>query len=143
MAAILLFALSGCGRHAAPKEEKKTSLAPTSFRTQGSEVKISDPKGEWTFTAQTKEMDAASKDGPYLMTQANAIYHKIGQPTVKMRADRIELDQRLERVVLTGAVRLQTQAMMVEGERFQYDLKTGKVVATGRTKWSITPEAHK
>jgi LPS export ABC transporter protein LptC len=151
--------LAGCGRKRAVRppagkapaeqqaqEQRKEEEAgpprtPTSVKVEKPTVKVADPKGQWTFTAEAQTMTAASAEGPYTMRQATGVYERKGQPPVHMKADQIIVDKGAKRVTLIGSVRLSTPTMQVEGPRIEYNLDTQQVRAGGPTKMTYSRTA--
>jgi len=137
--AILALFVAGCGRSSGkPAPEEVTPAAPVATRLQSPTVKVDDPQGRWSFAARSKTMTAASEEGPFAMVEATGHYESAGQPSVRMQADRIEVDKGAQRLTLIGSVTISTPALRVEGERLSYDLSTGKVRAIEPTKWTFT-----
>jgi LPS export ABC transporter protein LptC len=140
---LALLALAGCGRPRVPvrpQPEAKPPETPVATTMQNSTVKIADPKGAWTFEAVSKTLEAPHEDGPYHLTKVTGQFQQVGRPPVDMRADRMTLDRQAERIELEGAVRIAREGVMVEGERLNYDLKTGKVLSDTPTKTTIGPK---
>jgi len=102
-----------------------------------SKVKVVDPGGRWTFQAESERVEARSVHGPYTLTPARARYEEVGRPPALMSAERARIDQESRRVVFEGEVRISSGGWTLEADRAEYDLDSGEVVATGRTKWTF------
>ncbi len=139
-AALLPF--EGCGSApppAAPQAQRqRVSAEPAaSHEIAGSEVKLVDPEGRWKFHLEAEQVEAASIHGPYALEPATARYEQIGRAAVLMSADRAQVDESARRVALAGNVRITSGAWELEADRAEYNLDSGEVVATGRTKWTF------
>jgi len=133
----------GCGRPPAPSapSAEKPPAAETpapSLEIEESKVKMVDPGGRWTFQAEAERMEAGSVHGPYTLTPARARYEEVGRPPALMSAERAQIDQESRRVVFEGEVRISSGGWTLEADRVEYDLDSGEVVATGRTKWTFS-----
>jgi hypothetical protein len=138
----LLFA-GGCGGRPptpAPPEDETPAKGPESVAMTGSVIRMADPEGEWTFEARTDRASGASMEGPYVLAPMEGRYEREGRPPVLMRADRAEVDKGANRVSLAGSVWVRYAGSQLEADRVEYDLRTGKVVAEGRTKRTATEE---
>jgi len=133
---IAFMLLSGCGKRAAtPPAERTPPAAPgPSLEFGESMVRFADSKGRWEFEAQSAHIQAATAEGPFVLTPANATYQEIGKEPVHMRAARADVDRRANEVVLQGAVEISSNGWLLEAERVSYHLETGKVVSPARTK---------
>jgi lipopolysaccharide assembly outer membrane protein LptD (OstA) len=104
-----------------------------------------DPDGRWTFEATGRRMEAAGISGPYDIEAAECRYEEADAPAVLMSAERGHLDQDKSLLTLEGNVLIRSGALRLEGERIEYDLHTGEVVADVPTKLSlgdgVAPEA--
>ncbi len=143
-AAVALLALAGCGRPSAPAPQKAPPAPPMPAATHEiaeSTVRFADPKGRWKYEVQADRVEAATVHGPYEMTPARARYDELGKPPVTMAAKRAHVDEEARRVVLEGDVHIASPTWRLDADRAEYDLKTGKVVATGRTKWVFAGES--
>jgi LPS export ABC transporter protein LptC len=137
LASIALVALAGCGRSHAPVRpaappEPKPAVA---HEIEETTVRFADPKGRWRFEVRADKVEAATVHGPYDMTPATARYEEPGRPSVNMVAKRAQVDEAARRVVLEGDVAVTSPSWRLEADRVEYDLKTGKVAASGHTKW--------
>ncbi len=141
--AVLLAA--GCGgRPPVPeREEEPASTVTQSVEVGGSVIQMASPKGAWEFEARSEHAEAASMEGPYLLTPMEGWYKKKDGSVVVMGADRAEVDKGAEKVTLEGSVWVDFGGARLEAERVEYDLRTGKVVAEGQTKWTLTEERRK
>ena len=72
--------------------------------------------------------------GPYTLAPARARYEEVGRRPALMSAERALIDQESRRVVFEGEVRISSGGWTLEADRVEYDLDSGEVVATGRTK---------
>ena len=139
---------AGCGSPPPPAAEKASApsaaSAPApeepapSLEIEESKVKVVDPGGRWTFEAEAERMEAGSVHGPYTLTPARARYEEVGRPPALMSAERAQIDQESRRVVFEGEVRISSGGWTLEADRAEYDLDSGEVVATGRTKWTFS-----
>jgi len=140
--AAALVVCAGCGSPAtAPPVEKAPAAEEKpvpSLEIEESKVKVVDPGGRWTFQAEAERMEAGSVHGPYTLTPARARYEEVGRPPALMSAERAQIDQESRRVVFEGDVRISSGAWTLEADRAEYDLDSGEVVATGRTKWTFS-----
>ena len=139
--ALTLPALTGCGRGDKAKESGQKGpgqTSPSAMRMETATVKVADPQGRWTFTAKAKETELAGQDGPYHMKGATGRYEQTGKDPVLMSADRVDVDKQAEQVHLAGSVRVTMGAMVMESDEFDYNLRTGKVVARGQPKLTLT-----
>lgn len=84
---------------------------------------------------KAERVEAATVHGPYDMTPATARYDEPGKPSVTMTAKRAHVEEEARRVVLEGDVAVTSPSWRLEADRVEYDLKTGKVAASGHTKW--------
>jgi LptA/(LptD N-terminal domain) LPS transport protein len=136
--------LAGCTRprpsQVGPGKPKAPAL-PTSTTLENTTVKLADPAGKWTFDAVAKTATTAGAKGPYDMTEADGVCRRPGEPPAYLHARRLHLDQQRQHVTLEGAVRVVSGGLTVEGDRIEYDLKTGKVVGAPRTNWTFDPKA--
>jgi|WetSurMetagenome_2_1015567.scaffolds.fasta_scaffold361829_2 lipopolysaccharide assembly outer membrane protein LptD (OstA) len=141
--ALALPVLTGCGGggKATEAEKEPGQTAPTAMKMETATVKLADPKGRWTFTAKAKETELAAQDGPYHLKGATGRYEQTGKEPVLMSADRVDVDKKAEQVHLAGSVRVTMGAMMMESDEFDYNLRTGKVVARGQPKLTLTRDA--
>ncbi|HUU54254.1 MAG TPA: LPS export ABC transporter periplasmic protein LptC [Armatimonadota bacterium] len=147
MAAALVVS-AGCGSPPPPAAEKASApsaaSAPApeepapSLEIEESKVTVVDPGGRWTFQAEAERMEAGSVHGPYTLTPARARYEEVGRPPALMTADKAQIDQESRRVVFEGDVRISSGGWTLEADRAEYDLDSGEVVATGRTKWTFS-----
>jgi len=147
MAAALVVS-AGCGSPPPPAAEKASApsaaSAPApeepapSLEIEESKVTVVDPGGRWTFQAEAERMEAGSVHGPYTLTPARARYEEVGRPPALMSAERAQIDQESRRVVFEGEVRINSGGWTLEADRAEYDLDSGEVVATGRTKWTFS-----
>lgn len=138
-----LLAVWGCGGRPStsePPREEKGVKAPQSLEIGGAVIRMGDPEGDWKFEARSEQGTAAGMDGPYVLTPMEGRYEERGEPPVLMRANRAEVDKGAKRVSLTGSVWVSRGASQLEADRVEYDLRTGKVVAQGRTKWTRIEE---
>lgn len=135
--AVLLAA--GCGgRPPVPeREEEPASTVTQSVEVGGSVIQMASPKGTWEFEARSEHAEAASMQGPYVLTPMEGWYKKRGGSPVVMGADRAEVDKGTEKVTLEGSVWVDFGGARLEAERLEYDLTTGEVVAEGQTKWTF------
>ena len=138
MAALGCLLPGGCARRPAREPAPAAPAAPTSTRMRSPSVRVADPAGKWTFSARAESMSATSQQGPYTLSGATGSYQPSGQPPVHMRANHIVVDEGAQRVTLQGGVEIRTPAVVMRGERVSYDLRTGKVRASGPTKWTFT-----
>ncbi len=137
-AAVALLALVGCGRPPTPPPARPPSKPAFTHEIAETTFRFADPKGRWTFSLQADRVEAATVHGPYDMTPAKGRYEEVGQPAVTMSAQRAHVDETARHVVLEGDVRVASPTWGLQADRVDYDLNTGKVVATGRTKWVFT-----
>jgi lipopolysaccharide assembly outer membrane protein LptD (OstA) len=82
-------------------------------------------------------MEAAGISGPYDIEAAECRYEEVDEPAVLMTADRGHLDQDKSLLTLEGGVVIRSGALRLEGERIEYDLNAGEVVAYVRTKLTL------
>ena len=139
---VCLLLAGGCGGRPptpAPPEEETPAKGPESVAITGSVVRMAAPDGEWTFEAKS-DRATAGMDGPYVLTPMEGRYEREGRPPVLMRADRAEVGRGANRVNLEGSVWVRYSGSQLEADRVEYDLRTGKVVAEGRTKWTFADE---
>jgi len=141
--AAALVVCGGCGGPPPPAPVAESAPAPeekpdTSLQIEESKVKMVDPGGRWTFQAESERIEARSMHGPYTLTPARARYEEVGRPPALMTADKAQIDQESRRVVFEGDVRISSGAWTLEADRVEYDLDSGEVVATGRTKWTFS-----
>jgi len=143
LASMAFFALAGCGhsrppvRPAAPPEPKPA----VAHEIKETTVRFADPKGRWRFEVKAERVEAATVHGPYDMTPAAARYDEPGKPSVTMTAKRARVDEAARRVVLEGDVSVASPTWRLDADRVEYDLKTGKVAASGHTKWVLAEGA--
>lgn len=143
-----LLALPGCSRRAAPPPPKVApSETPTPSATEPaheiaeSTIRVADPQGRWTFEVQSERAEAAGIHGPYILSPAKGRYDEKGKQPVFMSADRTRVDEGARRVLFEGNVRIASAGWALEADRVDYNLNTGKVVASGRTKWTFSESA--
>jgi lipopolysaccharide assembly outer membrane protein LptD (OstA) len=138
-----LLGLAGCGGPPSrdvpeqqPAVEKEPDTEPAaSHEILGSTIRIVDPEGRWVFRAEADRIEAESIDGPYALESARAVYEEAGKAPVSMTANQARVDLASRRAVFEGEVTIASEDWRVEGvDRAEYDLDTGQVVATGRTK---------
>jgi LPS export ABC transporter protein LptC len=137
LGSIAFLALAGCGRSRPPVRppappEPKPAVA---HEIEETTVRFADPKGRWRFEVKAERVEAATVHGPYDMTPAAARYDEPGKPSVTMTSKRARVDEAARRVVLEGDVSVTSPSWRLEADRVEYDLKTGKVAASGHTKW--------
>lgn len=139
---LIAFAAVGCARRPPPAPPPPTPAAPAapSLELGGSVIRIADPKGRWRFVARSAKVKATGVDGPYDLTPADARYEEPGKEPVLMRAARADVNKQTQRVHLEGSVQISSGGWLLEAERVDYDLNTGKVVAPGRTKLTLGGE---
>jgi LPS export ABC transporter protein LptC len=146
-AVVVLLTLAGCGRPRTPPREQPPPKPAVTHEIAETTIRFADPKGRWTFSLEADRVEAVTVHGPYDMTPAKGRYEEVGQPLVTMSAQRAHVDEAARRVVLEGNVRIASPTRGMQADRVDYDLNTGKVVATGRTKWTLnegstlTPQA--
>jgi hypothetical protein len=138
----------GCGRRpsstaAAPAAEPQAEPpvvqgSEPAHEIEKSTIRLADPQGRWTFEVESERAEAAGIHGPYVLTPAKGRYDEKGREPVLMSADRARVDEGARRVLLEGRVRVVSGGWGMETDRLDYDLGTGKVVASGRTKWTLT-----
>lgn len=136
--------LAGCSRPRTPQvgpDKPKPPALPTSTTLENTTVKLADPAGKWTFDATAKSATTAGARGPYDMTEADGVCRRPNEPPAYVRAHRLHLDQERQQITLEGGVRVISGGLTVEGDRIEYDLKTGKVVGAPRTNWTFSPGA--
>jgi hypothetical protein len=141
-AAAAVVTLFGCGR--APAQVRQPPPPPkpaVSHEIAGTTVRFADPKGRWTFEVRADRVEAETVHGPYEMRPARARYDELGKPPVTMSAQRAHVDEQARRVTFEGEVLIASPAWRLHADRVDYDLKTGKVVASGQTKWVSTEGA--
>lgn len=109
----------------------------------GSVIRIADPGGRWKFEAHSAQVNAKTVDGPFVLSPAEGRYQERGKEPVLMRAARADIDKQAQQVVLQGQVRIASDSWLLEADRVDYDLNTGKVVSPGRTKLSFGQGASK
>ncbi len=134
---LVLLAPLGCGGRTKPRppaDEKPPTSAVAEMRMGGSVIRVADPEGQWRFEARSEQIEAEGVDGPYRLHPAECRYEEKGQPPVLMRAESARLDKGSKRVLLTGKVRVTYESWSLDADRVEYDLKQGKVVASGQTK---------
>jgi hypothetical protein len=131
-----MLAIAGCSarRPAKPTEKPPTQPPVPSLEFGGSVIRIADPKGNWTFEARSAKIKAKTAEGPFFLVPADGIYQQTGQKPVYMKAVTASIDKAAGRVVLQENVRITSAAWILEADRVDYDLNTGKVVSPGRTK---------
>ncbi len=136
-----LVVCAGCGGPPpAPVAEKAPAPEEpaASLEIEEPKVRVVDPGGRWTFQAEGERMEAESVHGPYVLTPARARYEEVGRRPALMSAERALIDQESRRVVFEGDVRISSGGWTLEADRVEYDLDSGEVVATGRTKWTFS-----
>lgn len=136
--------ISGCGRKPTPSPPKPEPPPPLvkqgepAHELEQSTIRIADPQGRWTFEVQSARAEAAGLHGPYNLTPATGRYLEKGKEPVTMSADRATVSEGSRRARFEGKVRIASAGWTLEADRVDYDLKTGKVVASGQTKWTFT-----
>ena len=143
---IALLLAAGCGaRRPAVERPKEEPVAarPQSLEMEGSVIQVAAPEGDWRFEARSERAEAAGAEGPYALERMEGRYEQKDKAPVLMRAQRAQVDRRAERVTLEGSVWVGFGSWQLEADRVEYDLKTGKVVAEGRTKWTFRGEADR
>ncbi len=143
-ALLALTALGGCASRGTPgtsatEARERPPAAPTATTMQHSTVKVSDPQHQWSFEGVARQVTQTGTAGPYDMVDVRGTYKKAGDPPVHMWAQRIRLDKQRNTMVLQGKVKVVGGAVTVEGDRIEYNLKTGEVVASSQTKWTFAP----
>jgi len=140
---VMVTSTIGCGPPASRPPEQAASKAASSpsLEMGGSEIRIADPRGEWEFEARSARVKAASAEGPYQLAPAEGEYRAQGRAAVQMRAARAQVNKQTGMIELRGAVRISSEGWTLDSERVSYDLKRGKVVASGRTKLTFGREA--
>jgi len=101
-------------------------------------VSVADPAGRWTFTMEAARATAAGLHGPYEMERVTGVHKETGRPDVLLSADKARVDEISRRVALQGSVHITSAAWQLQADRVDYNLDSGEVVATGRTKWTLT-----
>jgi hypothetical protein len=130
---------AGCGSRQPPPQEPKQqplSAAP-SLQFSGSVIRVADPADRWKFEARSAQVKAAGVNGPYALAPADCRYQEAGQPPLVMHSTRADVDKVAQRVVLEGSVRIESNGWVLEADRVNCDLKTGKVVSPGPTKLTL------
>jgi LPS export ABC transporter protein LptC len=143
-AVLVLCALAGCGGPRASVQRETPPPAPKPAATHEiaeTTIRFTDPKGKWKFQVKADRVEAATIHGPYDMTPATARYDEVSRPPVTMVAKHAHVDEDARRVVFEGDVHIASQEWRLDADRVEYDLKTGKVVASGRTKWVFAGES--
>ncbi|MFB3883237.1 MAG: LPS export ABC transporter periplasmic protein LptC [Armatimonadota bacterium] len=144
---VALLALGGCGRPRAPVRERATpqpERKPAAVHEiEQTAMRFADPKGRWTLEVKADRVEAVTVHGPYDMTPASARYSEKDKPSVTMVAKHAHIDESARRVSFDGNVVIASPTWRLEAERVVYDLNSGKVEASGRTKWTLigAPEA--
>jgi lipopolysaccharide export system protein LptA len=72
------------------------------------------------------------------MSPAKARYDEVGRPPVTMSSKHAHIDESAHRATFEGDVQVDSATWRLQADRVEYDLKTGEVVASGRTKWLFT-----
>jgi Lipopolysaccharide-assembly, LptC-related len=135
---LLSLALAGCGRPPAPTPSQPPPKPAVTHQIAETTIRFADPKGRWTFSLEADRVEAATIHGPYDMAPARGRYEEKGRAPVTLSADRAHVDEAARRVVLEGNAKISSPAWGMQADRVDYDLRTGEVVATGRTKWVFT-----
>ncbi len=146
IACLLLSApfISGCGHKPAPTPPKPEPQPPVvqqgepAHEIEQSTIRIADPQGRWTFEVQSERAEAAGLHGPYTLSPAKGRYEEKNREPVTMSADRATVSEGSRRALFEGNVRIASAGWALEADRVDYDLNTGKVVATGHTNWTFT-----
>jgi hypothetical protein len=134
---LVLVSPLGCGgktKTRPPEDERLPTSAVGEMQMGGSVIRVADPEGKWRFEARSERIEAEGVDGPYRLHPAECRYEEKGRPPVLMRSESARLDKGAKRVLLTGKVRISYETWSLDAERVEYDLKGGKVVASGQTK---------
>ncbi len=147
LALLALAVLAGCGRRGVRgvEDKEKSEPPPRPMRTtlENAEIAVADPGGAWTFAATAKQITNRKARGPYEMMEAKGVYRrpkeKPKQEPVHLSAQHLQLDQERQWVTLQGGVRIESGPALLEGERMEYNLKTGEVIAPRQTKLTLTP----
>jgi len=97
-------------------------------------IRLSDPDGEWEFEARSDRVEISEAAGSFVLRPAECRYQRTGDLPVLMTADQARIDRVGQRLELEGSVTVSYSDWRLETARVDYDLKTGEVVARGRTK---------
>jgi len=140
---VALLALFGCGgrRVETPLVKPPEKPPSPSLEFGGSVIRIADPKGNWTFEARSAKVNAKTTEGPFSLSPADGVYREKGRAPVNMSAAAGDIDKQAGRVALKGHVRITSDDWLLEADRVDYDLDSGKVVSPGRTKLTFQPSA--
>ena len=144
LAAVIV--VGGCGggpSATGPPNEEPPPHRPDSVTLGESVIRVASPSGDWKFEAWSDRAEATTMEGPYVLSPMEGRYEHKDRPPVLMRADRAEVDKAEGRVKLDGSVWVASGAAQLEADRVEYDLRTGKVVAEGRQKWTLGAEADR
>ena len=131
----------GCARRPVEAPQPPSESAPPPFiggDMERSVIRLSDPDGEWEFEARSDHVEMLGAEGPFILRPAECRYQRPGEAPVLMTADQAWIDKVGQRLELEGSVTVSYGDWLLETERLEYDLKTGEVVARGRTKWSFS-----
>ncbi len=140
--AALLLTIVGCGTSRTPV----VSQAPppptpiAAHEIAETSIKLADPKGRWLFQVEADRVEAATVHGPFDMSPARARYDEKEKPPIIMSAKQAHVDEAANRVIFEGNVDIASPTWRLQADRVVYNLDTGEVEATGRTKWALTPQ---
>jgi LPS export ABC transporter protein LptC len=139
VAAVALITLLGCGRSRTPANPQPPPppKSATAHEIAKTTIKFADPQGRWTLQLEADRAEAVALRGPYNMSPARARYDEEGRPSVTISAKRAHVDEDARRVTFEGDVRIDSATWRLQADRAEYDLNTGKVAATGHTKWTL------
>jgi len=138
-----LAAILGCGGKAsAPAPPEAETPPQVSHEIVESTVTVVDPEGRWRFEVEADHVSADNVHGPYRLEPARARYEETGRPPVKISAESAQVDQEARQVIFEGNVQIVSEAWRLQADQIQYDLDSGEVVGTGRTKWVLVEDRN-